>query len=206
LELFFRTAIICFVSLAGLYVVIDCFNNFQEFNTYGKQMEWGILQVLCQYYVARLFWFFDLMAGVMAMLAGLFAVTWMQRANEMTALSAAAIPPSRIDTHSLLHPGAFLCLAGADGQAWVDAANEIAARHGVPIVALLVGRELQDVDGAWTRLRGHGEQGVVLVRPDGFVAARMPTHADDPAAWLDGALRVALGTTECRTGQSTKRS
>jgi 2,4-dichlorophenol 6-monooxygenase len=114
-----------------------------------------------------------------------------------------AIPPNRIDTHSLLHPGAFLCLAGADGQAWVDAANEIAAKHGVPIVALSVGRELQDVDGAWTRLRGHGEQGVVLVRPDGFVAARMPTHADDPAAWLDSALRVALGTTECRR---TKRS
>jgi lipopolysaccharide export system permease protein len=96
LELFFRTAIVCFVSLAGLYVVIDCFNNFQEFNTYGKQMEWGILQVLAQYYVARLFWFFDLTAGVMAMSAGLFAVTWMQRSNEITALSAAAIPPNRV--------------------------------------------------------------------------------------------------------------
>jgi 2,4-dichlorophenol 6-monooxygenase len=98
----------------------------------------------------------------------------------------------RIDTHSLLRPGAFLCLAGADGQVWVDAANEIAAKHDVPIVALRVGQELLDSDGAWTRLRGHGDQGVVIVRPDGFVAARMPTHADDPAAWLDSALRVAL--------------
>ena len=34
----------------------------------------------------------------------------------------------------------------------------------------------------------------MLVRPDGMVAARRHTHPEDPAAWLDGALSVALGT------------
>ncbi len=96
LGMFFRLVIVCFVSLAGLYVVIDCFGNFQEFNSYGRRIEGGIAKVLAQYYVARMFWFFDLTAGMLAMLAGLFAVTWMQRTNEMTALAAAAIPPNRI--------------------------------------------------------------------------------------------------------------
>ena len=93
---FTRMLGVCLISLVGLYFVIDCFSNFQEFNTYGHRIKGGIGWVLFQYYGARFFWFFDLTAGVMAMAAGIFAVTWMQRMNEMTALSAAGIPPSRI--------------------------------------------------------------------------------------------------------------
>jgi lipopolysaccharide export system permease protein len=88
--------VVCFISLAGLYIVIDGFSNFQELNSYGHRIKGGILWVVLQYYGARLFWFFDLTAGVMAMAGGIFALTWMQRMNEMTALSAAGIPPSRI--------------------------------------------------------------------------------------------------------------
>lgn len=111
LGLFFKLVFVCFVSLAGLYVVIDCFGNFQEFSTYGKRLEGGIGKVLLMYYGAKLFWFFDLTAGVMAMMAGLFAVTWMQRANEMTALAAAAIPPRRI-VRPLAYAAAFVATLG----------------------------------------------------------------------------------------------
>ena len=78
LGLFCKLVVVCFISLAGLCIVIDCFNNFQEFNTYGKRIEGGILKVLAQYYGARLFQFFDNTSGVMGMAAGMFAVTWMQ--------------------------------------------------------------------------------------------------------------------------------
>ena len=115
LGLFFKLVIVCFVSLAGLYVVIDCFSNFQEFNSYGHRLEGGIGKVLAAYYGARLFWFFDLTAGVMAMVAGLFAVTWMQRANEMTALSAAAIPPCRI-VRPLAFAAAFVAALGVGNR------------------------------------------------------------------------------------------
>ncbi|MBC7856180.1 MAG: LptF/LptG family permease [Pirellulaceae bacterium] len=115
LGLFFKLVIVCFVSLAGLYVVIDCFSNFQEFNSYGKRLEGGIGKVLAAYYGARLFWFFDLTAGVMAMVAGLFAVTWMQRANEMTALSAASIPPCRI-VRPLAFAAAFVAALGVGNR------------------------------------------------------------------------------------------
>ena len=115
LELFFRMVFVCFVSLAGLYVVIDCFSNCQEFIAYGRRLEGGIFWVVLSYYVARLFWFFDLTAGVMAMAAGLFAVTWMQRANEMTALSAAAIPPRRI-VRPLAYAAALVAALGVGNR------------------------------------------------------------------------------------------
>jgi len=115
LGLFFKLVIVCFISLAGLYIVIDCFGNFQEFSTYGKKLKGGIGGVLAAYYGARLFWFFDLTAGVMAMVAGLFAVTWMQRANEMTALSAAAIRPSRI-VRPLAVAAAFVAALGVGNR------------------------------------------------------------------------------------------
>ena len=115
LGLFCKLVFVCFVSLAGLYIVIDCFSNFQEFNAYGHQVKGGIFKVLAQYYGARMFWFFDLTAGVMAMVAGLFAVTWMQRANELTALSAAAIPPSRI-VRPLAIAAALVALLGVGNR------------------------------------------------------------------------------------------
>ena len=77
----------------------------------------------------------------------------------------------RVGTHELIQPGAFLCLAGVNGQAWVDAATALTQRYGVPILPRLVGpgQGLEDRDGSWTALRGHGEDGAILVRPDGFV-------------------------------------
>jgi lipopolysaccharide export system permease protein len=96
LRLFLRTLFVLFTSLVLLYIVIDLFGNFQEFSAYGKRLPGGIFWVIFSYYFAKVFWFFDVTTGIPAMAAGLFALTWMQRANEVTALSAAAIPPSRI--------------------------------------------------------------------------------------------------------------
>jgi 2,4-dichlorophenol 6-monooxygenase len=98
----------------------------------------------------------------------------------------------RVSTHTLLRPGAFLCLTGTRGAHWQAAARE----HGIPVRA--IGPE-QDVDGTWAALRGHGDDGVLLVRPDGFVAARHHGGAvGDPAEWLADALRTTLGAVPVR--------
>jgi len=48
--------------------------------------------------------------------------------------------------------------------------------------------------GDWRALYGISDAGMVLVRPDGYVAARWATKPDDPAKSLDRALRIATGS------------
>lgn len=98
-------------------------------------------------------------------------------------------------THDLLSPDGFLLLAGPEGQAWCDAAGELARELSLPVTALRVGAggELEDALGVWSEVRGHGDGGAVLVRPDGHVAFRADDLAADPRLRLAQALEVALG-------------
>ena len=94
LRLFVRVLFVCLISITGLYIVIDSCNNLDEFLGYGKQL--GFLNVLTQYYAARVPWFFDRISGLLALIAAMFAVTWLQQTNEMTALMGAGISKARI--------------------------------------------------------------------------------------------------------------
>jgi 2,4-dichlorophenol 6-monooxygenase len=102
----------------------------------------------------------------------------------------------QIGTHDLLRTGAFLLLAGAEGAAWCDAAGAVARELGVAVEAHCIGwpHALRDRDDVWPALRGHGDDGAILVRPDGHVAYRSGGLPGDPRAALEGALSVALGT------------
>ena len=97
----------------------------------------------------------------------------------------------------LVPPGRFLLIAGEEGQAWVDAAREVAGAAGVPLDALRIGNidcYLFDPRCTWLRHREIGPEGAILVRPDRFVAWRSLTAAEDPA----GALASALGAVLAR--------
>jgi 2,4-dichlorophenol 6-monooxygenase len=96
-----------------------------------------------------------------------------------------------IATHQLLRPGRFLLLAGAGGDVWCEAAGAAS----VPMDAYRVGLEadLQDPDLAWASLRGHDDAGAILVRPDGHVAFRAFSAAENAAATLQQALTSVLG-------------
>ena len=68
----------------------------------------------------------------------------------------------------------FVLLAGGDGEAWCEAARNVAARLEVALEAFRVGGDgpLADDAGRFDELYGTGTEGAVLVRPDGFVAWR----------------------------------
>ncbi len=71
----------------------------------------------------------------------------------------------------------FTLIVGPGGRAWADAA----ARH--PEVAVVsVGRDVDDADGAWTRLLALAPAGAILVRPDQHVAWRAEHGAGDQSA------------------------
>lgn len=99
-----------------------------------------------------------------------------------------------VPTHGLLRPGRFLLLAGDDGEAWCAAAKELAGEWGVDIDAHRIGptADLRDRDGGWEAIRGHGDSGAILVRPDGHVAWRSFAASDHARRSLSEGLGAAL--------------
>jgi 2-polyprenyl-6-methoxyphenol hydroxylase-like FAD-dependent oxidoreductase len=80
-------------------------------------------------------------------------------------------PEARLSTLDLFG-SAFTLLAGPGGGAWCAAAAEVGHELGVPIDPYRIGAPgLRDL-GGFTGAYGLGEDGAVLVRPDGHVAWR----------------------------------
>ncbi|MEW4563258.1 LptF/LptG family permease [Bremerella sp. JC770] len=92
---FLKSFLIFFVSFTGLFIVIDSFNNLDEFLQYGDQTG-STFGVLWDYYSPRVFTFFGMTSGILTLISAMFTVTWIQRHNEMTALMAAGISQARI--------------------------------------------------------------------------------------------------------------
>ncbi|HEX4110863.1 MAG TPA: FAD-dependent monooxygenase [Solirubrobacteraceae bacterium] len=94
----------------------------------------------------------------------------------------------RCSTHDLVGVGRFVLLCGAQGRRWADVAPDVDPE----LRAVVIGEDLDDVEGRWPELFGTGADGAVLVRPDqhvGWRAARLP---DDPSAALADALARIL--------------
>ncbi len=91
---------ICYISLVGLYIVIDAFSNLDEF-TKRADTAGEIFQIMSRYYLVHQSEMFDQLCGVIGMMAAIFTVTWMQRNNEQLAMLAAGI-----STHRAIVPGA----------------------------------------------------------------------------------------------------
>ncbi|MDX2377529.1 FAD-dependent monooxygenase [Microbacterium sp. LRZ72] len=99
-----------------------------------------------------------------------------------------------VSTLDLCGPEQFTLLTRARGRAWVDAAQAVAARTGVPIAAHRIGHggDIADLYAQWADVSEIGERGCVLVRPDQHVAWRSEGGSDDPRAELTRVLRACL--------------
>ena len=84
---------------------------------------------------------------------------------------------NRRPVKDLVAPGRFLLIAGEDGQAWCEAARQLAAEADIPLDAVRIGHldgDYHDPRCAWQRHRQIASDGAVLVRPDRFIAWRCP--------------------------------
>lgn len=95
LRQFVQVFVICFVSLAGLYTVIDAFGRLDDFSAGGKSFGEAALTA-GRYYALQSLGFFNKTSGVLTLIAAMFTVTWIQRHQEMTALLAAGIPRLKV--------------------------------------------------------------------------------------------------------------
>jgi len=93
--------VIVFVSLAGLYVVFDAFTNMEEFISRSTESG-GLARLLAAYYGCRMVWFFDATSPVISLASGMFALSWLERHNEITALLAAGVTRWRIARATLV--------------------------------------------------------------------------------------------------------
>jgi lipopolysaccharide export system permease protein len=95
LRQFVQIFLICFISLVGLYIVIDLFGNIDDFiraaGEHGK-----LWTIIGPYYGFRSIGFFNQTSGILALIAAMFTVALFQRYNELTALQAAGIAKWRI--------------------------------------------------------------------------------------------------------------
>ncbi len=95
LRQFAMNFVICFVSLTGLYIVIDAFQNIDDFVDY-QRTNGDLAMALATHYAYKSLSFFDLTSGNLCLTAAMFTITWFQRHNEMTALMAAGISRWRV--------------------------------------------------------------------------------------------------------------
>jgi 2-polyprenyl-6-methoxyphenol hydroxylase-like FAD-dependent oxidoreductase len=88
----------------------------------------------------------------------------------------------------------FVLLAGPAGQPWCDAARQVAADLDVALVAHRVATDGSLIDGtqSFPEFYGTGDDGAVLVRPDGIVAWRTTAASADPGADLDRTMHQLL--------------
>jgi 2,4-dichlorophenol 6-monooxygenase len=100
----------------------------------------------------------------------------------------------QVSTLDLGGHGRFTVVTGIGGESWVRAAQVVGERLGVEVAAVVIGpgREHDDLYGDWARVRGTEDRGVLLVRPDNYVAYRSAGPVPDAGAALESALRTVL--------------
>jgi 2,4-dichlorophenol 6-monooxygenase len=117
----------------------------------------------------------------------------------------------RISTLDLAGKGRFTVVTGIGGQPWLDAAAELGGGLGMTITPVSIGpgQPYEDPYATWAGLREIEDGGVLLVRPDLYIAARhlsSPSSAAQAHEWLAGALSSVLGrpVTPSRSGAETR--
>lgn len=101
----------------------------------------------------------------------------------------------RVSSLDLCGHGRFTLLTGVGGQCWRSAAKDLnVSDNDIPIAAFSIGFrcDYMDIYRDWERVRGVHEDGVVLVRPDHFVAWRYPSHSSTAIFLLRQALAHIL--------------
>ncbi len=95
LFIYMRVLFICFMSMAGLLIVVHVFSNLDEFIEYGRS-KGSIVRGIVEYCGPYLLSVFDRTAGILALMAAMFVIAWLYRTNELTAILAAGISKGRV--------------------------------------------------------------------------------------------------------------
>ncbi|QMU78322.1 FAD-binding protein [Streptacidiphilus sp. PB12-B1b] len=111
-------------------------------------------------------------------------------------------PAGPVATHDLIDYQ-YTLLAAESGGPWRDAMGDVTRDLGLGEAnALQIGVDLQDPDGAFATTFGVGDQGAVLIRPDGYIAYRAVGTDADPHARLNDVFMQLLHRAELHVKES----
>jgi lipopolysaccharide export system permease protein len=90
-----KSYFVCLVSLIALYIVIDLFNNIDEFLQHGRTFVQAVGHIASYYgYMSTLI--FDRLSEAIVLLAAMFTVAWLQRNNELLPQLSAGVSTRRV--------------------------------------------------------------------------------------------------------------
>ncbi len=156
----FHAFAILFISLAGLYFVLDAFTNMEEFISHAADSG-KLVSLLSSYYSARFVWFFDAMGPAIVLASAMFALSWLERHNELTALLAAGASRWRIARPVIVFAAGASLLGAANRELLLPRIRETFARNA------------QDLDGknVQTFESRYDHRSDILFRGQGYRAA-----------------------------------
>lgn len=92
---YIKSYCVCIVSLIGLFIVVDLFNNLEDFrNATNGFVE--MMQYVAIYYAYNTAKIFDRISEAIVLLAAMFSVALMQRNNELLPLLSAGVSTRRV--------------------------------------------------------------------------------------------------------------
>ncbi|EMI22011.1 permease YjgP/YjgQ family protein [Rhodopirellula maiorica SM1] len=95
LILFLRTVLVCFCSIAGIFIVFHAFTSLDDLVHLGRT-EGGLVAVMLRYYGPYMLLLFDWTGAIIVLMSLLFTVGWLRRTGELTATLSAGISHGRI--------------------------------------------------------------------------------------------------------------
>jgi lipopolysaccharide export system permease protein len=133
LRQFVQTFVICFLSLTGLYIVVDLFTNMDQFVRCGHKTG-NVVSFIAQYYGYHTILFFNRTSGMLTLVSAMFTVAWIQRHNEMTALMASGVSRIRVLVPIILAVAVVSLLSAANRELVIPRyRNEMSRRPQDPL-------------------------------------------------------------------------
>ena len=197
LFLYFRVLVICFATVCGLMIVIHIFTNLDEFLTYSKQTGGSVLQVMLDYYGPYTVYIFERLSAMLALLALLFVIAWLNKTNELTALLAAGVTKRRV-VRPLMIASAIVILSAA-------AAREFA----IPRFQDRLDRNPQDLVGPRTMRPTFDPDAVALIQGKHLLPAdyeivlpKLTIQGGPLASTIGPRISAAIGKFQAATRQT----
>jgi lipopolysaccharide export system permease protein len=104
-----RAYLICLLSTLSLYIIVDLFTNLDDFTGKADGIR-DSLQRIGLYYGYRTIQYFDRLAEVLALLAAMFTVAWLQKNNELLPMLSCGVSTRRVLRPILFAASGFIAL------------------------------------------------------------------------------------------------